>query len=203
MSDEAHFYLTGHVNKQNCRYWSKDNPSEIHERPLHSARVTVWCAVSSQGIIGPYFFENQQGTATTVTADAYVQMLQFFVAPELRKFPQNCWFQQDGASAHFALIVRSWLDDRFPNKWIGRGGAVSWPPRLPDLTPMDFYFWGHLKSMVFTAPYPTDIEDLKQRIVNSVQVLRCPLTLQNVRRSFSKRVELCIANNGGLFEHVL
>lgn len=55
-SDEAHFHLDGHVNKQNCRYWAKENPRELHQKPLHSQKVTVWCALSKVGIIGPYFF---------------------------------------------------------------------------------------------------------------------------------------------------
>jgi hypothetical protein len=36
MSDEAHFHLSGCVNKQNFRYWSDANPRQLHERPLHS-----------------------------------------------------------------------------------------------------------------------------------------------------------------------
>jgi len=40
-SDEAHFYLNSCVNKQNFRYWSETDPQQVHERPLHSARVTV------------------------------------------------------------------------------------------------------------------------------------------------------------------
>ncbi len=56
-SDESHFHLDGHVNSQNCRYWGTDKPTDVLERPLHSAKVTVWCALSSQGIIGPFFFE--------------------------------------------------------------------------------------------------------------------------------------------------
>ena len=43
-SDEAHFYLNGTAKKQNCCYWSPDNPHNIHQRPLHSNCVTVWCA---------------------------------------------------------------------------------------------------------------------------------------------------------------
>ena len=57
MSDEAHFHLDGYVNKQNFRYWSDSNPQELHERPLHSAKVTVWCGVTKTCVIGPYFFE--------------------------------------------------------------------------------------------------------------------------------------------------
>lgn len=55
MSDEAHFYLSGHVNKHNMRYWSAVNPKELHQKPLHSPKVTVWCAVSTERIFGPYF----------------------------------------------------------------------------------------------------------------------------------------------------
>jgi len=46
MSDKAHFHLNGTVNKQNCHYWSPDNPHNFHQQPLHSDRVTVWCAVA-------------------------------------------------------------------------------------------------------------------------------------------------------------
>ncbi len=33
------------------------------------------------------------------------------------------------------------LNKKFPNKWIGRGGPFSWPPRSPDLTPLNFFLW--------------------------------------------------------------
>jgi len=45
-SDEAHFHISGTVNKQNVRYWAAENPQTIHQRPLHSPKVTVWCALS-------------------------------------------------------------------------------------------------------------------------------------------------------------
>ena len=56
MSDEAHFHLNGSVNKQNFRYWAPQNPQEVHERLLHSPKVTVWCAIGKVGVIGPHFF---------------------------------------------------------------------------------------------------------------------------------------------------
>jgi hypothetical protein len=37
------------------------------------------------------------------------------------------------------------LDESFPNRWLGHGGPIAWPPRSPDLTPLDYYIWGHMK----------------------------------------------------------
>ncbi|GFV83304.1 hypothetical protein TNCV_1900301 [Trichonephila clavipes] len=50
-SDEAHFWLNGYVNKQNCRIWSKANPQVYVETPLHPEKLTVWCALWAGGIL--------------------------------------------------------------------------------------------------------------------------------------------------------
>ncbi|GFV64613.1 hypothetical protein TNCV_3181091 [Trichonephila clavipes] len=50
-SDEAHFWLNGYVNKQNCRIWSEANPQVYVETPLHPEKLTVWCAVWAAGIL--------------------------------------------------------------------------------------------------------------------------------------------------------
>ncbi|KAL4131865.1 hypothetical protein QTP88_009108 [Uroleucon formosanum] len=73
-SDEAHFHISGTVKKQNFRYWAAENPLKIHQRPLHSPKITVWCALSSVGIVGPYFFE-EGGVTVTVTSNRYCEML--------------------------------------------------------------------------------------------------------------------------------
>ncbi|GFX16483.1 uncharacterized protein TNCV_22541 [Trichonephila clavipes] len=44
-TDEAHFWLNGYVNKQNCRIWSEANPQVYVETPLHPEKLTVWCAL--------------------------------------------------------------------------------------------------------------------------------------------------------------
>lgn len=79
----------------------------------------------------------------------YLEFLRFIVVPALAViFPNhedgdiphpNIWFQQDGAPPHYGVEVRHYLDEIFPNKWIGRRGAIEWPPRSPDLTPLDFF----------------------------------------------------------------
>ncbi|GFX91132.1 uncharacterized protein TNCV_4857211 [Trichonephila clavipes] len=50
-SDEAHFWLNGYVNKQNCRIWSEANPQVNVETPLHPEKLTVWCALWAGGIL--------------------------------------------------------------------------------------------------------------------------------------------------------
>ncbi|GFS76661.1 DUF4817 domain-containing protein [Trichonephila clavipes] len=50
-SDEAHFWLNGYVNKQNCRVWSEANPQVYVETPLHREKLTVWCALWTGGIL--------------------------------------------------------------------------------------------------------------------------------------------------------
>ncbi|GFU18911.1 hypothetical protein TNCV_1086311 [Trichonephila clavipes] len=50
-SDEAHFWVNGYVNKQNCRIWSEANPQVYVETPLHPEKLTVWCALWAGGIL--------------------------------------------------------------------------------------------------------------------------------------------------------
>ena len=53
-SDEAHFHLSGTVNKQNVRYWPSENPCKLHQRPLHSPKVSIEGVIAgiSQDILG-------------------------------------------------------------------------------------------------------------------------------------------------------
>jgi hypothetical protein len=105
MTDETYFHLSGYVNKQNFRYWSPDSPRKMHQRSLHSSKVTVCCGVASFGVVGPYYFEDQNGAAATVTSARYVHMLQTFVVPQINCLGRNCgelWWQQDEATAHAA-----------------------------------------------------------------------------------------------------
>lgn len=109
----------------------------------------------------------------------------------------------DGAPAHYTLDVRHYLDDTYGNRWIGRGGPVQWPARSPDLNPIDYYVWGHLKSLVYAQPIP-DIETLRQRIIDSCNTIRNqPGIFERVRGSMQRRMHSCINSNGGHIEHLL
>jgi len=56
-SDEAHFHMSGFVNKQNSRLWGTENPQQIEPCQMHPERVTVW--LWSGGVFGPYFFQDK------------------------------------------------------------------------------------------------------------------------------------------------
>jgi len=136
-SDEAHFHISGYVNKQNVHYWSGANPREIHQRPLHSARVTVWCTISRIGIIGPYFFDEDNYTVS-VNSERYVAMIQEFFGPVLEELNAGLvWFQQDGATAHTARKSMAVLREMFPGRLIFLRGDISWPVCSPD-----YFLWG-------------------------------------------------------------
>ena len=59
------------------------------------------------------------------------------------------YFQNDGAPPHYTRHVREYLNEFFSNRWLGRGGPVAWPPRSPDFTPLDYYLWDHMKTLVY------------------------------------------------------
>jgi hypothetical protein len=59
----------------------------------------------------------------------------------------HMWFMHNGAPLHFNIADRTVLNDKYPERWVGRGEQIAWPPRSPDLHPADFYLWGHLKSI--------------------------------------------------------
>ncbi|XP_066157702.1 uncharacterized protein [Euwallacea fornicatus] len=167
-SDEASFSLNGIVNRHNCRYWSDINPHIFHEaHTQHPQKLNVWAGIFGDHIIGPYFIPGN------LTDETYLQLLEDFAYPQLVDLVENnpdysenlLTFQQDGAPPHYALAVRQFLNENFPSHWIGRRDPIEWPARSPDLTPLDFFFWGHLKSKVYSTP-PGTLEILRERIVN-------------------------------------
>ena len=139
-SDEAHCHLDGQVNSKNNIFWGLQKPDEVGNKPLHSKKVTVWCALSQKGIIGPFFFE-ENGMTTTINSDRYIVVLEKFLDELKRLYPTNwrrMWFQQDGASPHAAYKSLDWLKDNFNCRVISRKCKIEWPPHSPDLSPPDF-----------------------------------------------------------------
>lgn len=202
-SDECTFHLSGYVNRHNMRYWCAENPHVHREEHTQTPRkVNVWAAILGRRIIGPYFFDGNVNRWT------YLEMLEEYAVPLIEQAADeqnidfdDVIFQQDGHPAHFALIVRDYLNQTFPNRWIERGGPTEWPPRSPDLTSLDFFLWGYLKDRVFRTK-PETVEEMKNRIIENCRVPDDAM-LDRVMGSFQERILMCISEEGKQFEHLL
>lgn len=199
-SDESTFTNCGEVNRYNMHYWAVENPRWLreveHQRPWN---VNVWCGIIGDTLIGPHFFDG------TLNGEKYRNFLDQTLPLLLDELPYalrlRMWFQQDGCPAHFSRQAREILDRNYNNKWIGRGGAVHWPARSPDLTPLDFFLWGFLKEKVY-QDLPTTPENMKERIRNACHNIDRNILL-NCHRSFIQRIQKCNEVHGHHFEHFI
>ena len=114
---------------------------------------------------------------------------------------RQMYYQHDGAPPHFSQVVRQYLDHKFPNRWIGRGGTRNWPPRSPDLNPLDYHVWGYMKAMVYEQKVNTR-EELVHRILSAARSINNAAVLRKVTSSLVTRVRKCMEADGGHFEHL-
>ncbi|GFQ65292.1 DUF4817 domain-containing protein [Trichonephila clavata] len=158
--------------------------------------ITVWCGLPSKGLIGPFFFD------ATVTDPVYLNLLQQYVIPSIREDfePEEFYFLQDGAPQHYHRDVRSFLDGILPNRWIGRRGFVEYPPRSPDLTPLDFFLWGYLKDKVYAQKHATVVQ-LRAAIEHECTNILREL-IHHECYSITSRCQQCLEQNGHQFENM-
>jgi hypothetical protein len=96
------------------------------------------------------------------------------------------------------------LNDTFFNRWIGRGSTINWPPRSPDLTPLDFCLWAWIKSEV----YISKVDTYMGQTARSYNGCYCPHIerqdeLRLATRYVQTRVAKCIDVDGGIIENLL
>jgi hypothetical protein len=104
------------------------------------------------------------------------------------------FFQHDGAPPHWWQDVRRALNATFPGRWVGRDGPTDWPPRSPDITPLDLFLWGYVKDRIY-ATKVRDIRDLRARIVEAVGTVT-PDMLQRTWAELDYRLDILRATNG-------
>lgn len=203
-TDEAIFTRDGINNFHNQHLWAVEHPHAVIEsRNQQQFSLNVWAGIVADCLIGPVFLPAR------LNGEVYHRFLAHQLRLLLEEVPvgvrQRMWFMHDGAPAHFSRLARDWLSNpnNFGNHWIGRGGPVAWPPRSPDLNPLDFFFWGHCKSLVYSQPI-NNVEVLRQRIVDAFNTIRnMEYVFSRVNRSIYRRLEACITTNGDHFEQLL
>ncbi|GFW45353.1 transposable element Tc3 transposase [Trichonephila clavipes] len=196
-SDEAHFWLNGYVNKQNCRIWREANPQVYVETPLHPEKLTG----ALYGLVES-FFKNDEGHNVTVNGDRYRAMITNFFIPELNNHDvQELWFQQDGATCPTAHATIDLLKDTFGDRLISRFGPVNWPPRSCDLAPLDYFLWGYVKSLVYVdKPQTLDhLEDNIRRVIANIR----PQMLEKVIENWTSRLDYIRASRGSHMPEII
>jgi hypothetical protein len=156
----------------------------------------VWCAVYSHGIIGPYFFENEEERIQSLCVQNGTVMLETFLRSELHPRQQDLlWFQQDVATAHTAEISMQVLRTLFPDRLVTCFEDITWPARSPDLVISDNFLWGYVRNKVYET-CSANIADLKQRILDCIE--KIPKSMfQRVMTAFPSRPQECIEQHGG------
>lgn len=199
-TDEASFTTRGIYNRKNTHYWSSENQRRVKTiRRQGYLSVNVWCMIVGNQILGPVFFNGN------LNGERYLEMLRNEILPLINQLPdnirQNLIFQQDNAPCHNTAAVQQFLNEHF-NTWIGSNGTISWPPRSPDLTPMDYFLWGTLKNAVYEER-PENINDMKRKIRDQINRLNGNGAVERAVRKLEARYTMCILQDGRHIENFL
>ena len=163
--------------------------------------MNVSCGLLGNNLIEPFVFDNN------LTGNTCGVFLRNELPGLLEDIPlmirSQMYFQHDGALPHYTRHVREYLNESFPNRCLDRGGPVAWPQRSPDLTPLDYYLWGNMKTSV----YETKVDSraaLRHRIFAATEHIRNhPDNIASASQSLVMHAENCIATGGGHFEQLL
>ncbi|GFU11882.1 transposable element Tcb2 transposase [Trichonephila clavipes] len=129
-------------------------------------------------------------------------MITNFFIPELNNHDvQELWFQQDGATCHTARATIDLLKDTFGDRLISRFGPVNWPPRPCDLTPLDYFLWVYVKSLVYAdKPHTRDhLEDNIRRVIADIR----PQMLEKVIENWTSRLDCIRASRGSPMPEII
>ncbi|GFV04564.1 RNase H domain-containing protein [Trichonephila clavipes] len=129
-------------------------------------------------------------------------MITNFFIPELNNHDvQEMWFQQDGAICHTARATIDLLKDTFGDRLISRFGPVNWPTRSCDLTPLDYFLWGYVKSLVY-ADKPQTLDHLEDNIRRVIADIR-PQMLEKVIENWTSRLDYIRASRGSPMPEII
>lgn len=218
-TDECSFSLNGTVNSQNYRfvlktyysfslsflhysrrYWSNTNDHVQNiTHTQYNEKVNVWAGIIDSHLIGPFFIDGN------LNATKFLDLLRTQILPHIQNLNLNVndvWFQMDGAPPHSTRPITRFLNAIFQDRWIGRFGPITWPPRSPDLSPNDFFLWGYVSSKIYNNVEIETTEELKNRIVTACDQIN-PNFLRNTVGEFYDRLGFCLEREGGHFEHLL
>ncbi|GFS50668.1 uncharacterized protein TNCV_2042391 [Trichonephila clavipes] len=129
-------------------------------------------------------------------------MITNFFIPELNNHDiQELCFQQDGATYHTARATIDLLKDTFGDRLISRFGPVNWPSRSCDLTPLDYFLWGYVKSLVY-ADKPQTLDHLEDNVRRVIADIRTQM-LEKVIENWTSRLDYIRASRGSPMPEII
>ncbi|GFU21374.1 hypothetical protein TNCV_757751 [Trichonephila clavipes] len=90
---------------------------------------------------------------------------------------------------------------RLGDRLISRFGPVNWPPRSCDLTPLDYFLWGYVKSLVY-ADKPQTLDHLEDNIRRVIADIR-PQMLEKVIENWTSRLDYIRASRGNPMPEII
>ncbi|GFU95475.1 uncharacterized protein TNCV_4788101 [Trichonephila clavipes] len=114
---------------------------------------------------------------------------------------QELWFQLDGTTCHIARATIDLLNDTFGDRLISRFGPLNWPPRSCDLTPLDYFLWGYVKSLDYAdkPQTPDHLEDNIWRVIADIR----PQMLEKVIENWTSRLDYMLASRGSPMPEII
>ena len=184
-------------------------PPSNHNAGVHSVSVNAFGAFSASGKSPLFFFSE------TLTTPLYVSILESTVLPAARGWCGGGHYLQDRDPKHTAKLTQDWLRANVP-EYITRG---QWPPRSPDLNPIE-NAWALVAKRaslrqpktleelrhavrlawteVMTQEYCTTLADSMGARLSKLRQLRGAhwlLTFSNLSSSLLLALQRCIKNN--------
>ena len=167
------------------------------------SKIMAWVALVDGEALKVRWMVDEEGKNAKVTGASYLDMVQNQVWPEVkgRARRRGWWWQQDGAPVHVTKDVIDFVEKAFSGRVISRNSEIEWPAYSPDMTPLDYFFWGYSLAEVVRRQ-PESIDELKA-IVEEVAANVEPDIIRRAVANLWKRAELCLEAGGSHFEFAM
>ncbi|GFV63882.1 transposable element Tc3 transposase [Trichonephila clavipes] len=142
-------------------------------------------------------FSQKRRTIQKPSQNLVAELLSAMAAPNAEELR----FQQDGATCHTARATIDLLKDTFGDRLISRFGPVNRPPRSCDLTPLDYFLWGYVKSLVYVDK-PQTLDHLEDNIRRVIADIRQQM-LEKVIENWTSRLDYIRASCGSPIPEII
>lgn len=218
VSDEMIITVNRHFNRQNDGQWfikgQQDKMAQLVTQKSYAEGVHMWVALTWRiGVVGPFFVDeiNVEGLTAkekgksprSLTGAKYARLIRDSILPEIyqsipeHQVKQMYWWQQDGAGPHVTKEPLALLRSIFGNKIMSRKTAYQWPPRSPDLSPLDYSFWAILRKRI-SATNPQSCDEIKAAARGCKEEMNN--YVKRILADFPVRLRACLESEGRHFE---